>query len=302
MSLAKQLYKASMLAMSIESTGVMNCTSSENKDNREAAKFESNICSAVGGVNNINAGLTGIINVDGKNALVMAFRGTNGTVYDWLNNLTCAFVDYKNHGRVHKGFFESVQSIFSQMIKFATVCTKKEAVDKFYLTGHSKGGAMASLMAAMLADTEIPNAPKPEVVTFASPRVGDIAFVKSYPAQLTRYECCRDIVPHVPLTAQEGAFINTMELKIYRSGEASADDNTKKIIEILHSLMQNNLAQFAPLGKLISIIPDGEPQTLNESTNETVNTFYNVLTHYVLKGKISQIGDSHTKDYRNYFN
>lgn len=67
------------------------------------------------------------------------------------------------------------------------------------MTGHSKGGAMASIAAMLLnRDKDLPNVT--EVVTFASAKVGDSKFAKAYNKEVnqTSYEYYLDIVPFLP--------------------------------------------------------------------------------------------------------
>ncbi|HLX81862.1 MAG TPA: hypothetical protein VKS43_14880, partial [Burkholderiales bacterium] len=67
-----------------------------------------------------------------------------------------------------------------------------------YITGHSKGGAVANLAAARFSLTE---GMSPHVCTFAAAHPGDESFAKAYDKAVidsTRYEYADDIVPHLP--------------------------------------------------------------------------------------------------------
>ena len=66
-----------------------------------------------------------------------------------------------------------------------------------YLTGHSKGGPMATLAATNL---HLNGGPSPHVITFASPHPGNSAFAACYDAVITqrRWEFAKDLVPLVP--------------------------------------------------------------------------------------------------------
>lgn len=66
-----------------------------------------------------------------------------------------------------------------------------------YVTGHSKGGAMANIAATRFVAAGI----KPYVCTFEAARAGDPAFAEGYAklvANAVRYEFQDDIVPHLP--------------------------------------------------------------------------------------------------------
>jgi hypothetical protein len=73
------------------------------------------------------------------------------------------------------------------------------ATNPVYVTGHSKGGAMASIGAYILNQTY--GIPIKQVVTFASPKPGDTGFQTGYQSVINnqvRYENYGDIVPLVP--------------------------------------------------------------------------------------------------------
>ncbi|MGH6904499.1 MAG: lipase family protein, partial [Geminicoccaceae bacterium] len=100
-------------------------------------------------------------------------------------------------GKVHTGFYEAVSALIGPVIDRVRQLNPSNA-KPVYVTGHSKGGAMASLAAYLMHASRIPIA---QVVTFASPKPGDSAFKAGYeqaiPHQL-RYENYDDVVPLMP--------------------------------------------------------------------------------------------------------
>jgi hypothetical protein len=70
---------------------------------------------------------------------------------------------------------------------------------QLWITGHSKGGAIAALAAVRLQAEGV----TPRIVTFGAPKVGDEDFAAAYDARFThtRYEYADDIVPHLPPSA-----------------------------------------------------------------------------------------------------
>jgi len=146
--------------------------------------------------------------------MVLAFRGSQEPK-DWLTNFTTQlrnFTIYKDgaptvssyQGRVHKGFFLAwaiiEKSVLSQIKHWEKGLTdEQKALPPLYVTGHSLGGALATIAAAGLADNGINVA---GVYTFGQPRIGDRTFVRQL-NNLTRGKVFRfvnnnDIVPHVP--------------------------------------------------------------------------------------------------------
>jgi hypothetical protein len=156
----------------------------------------------VGGDRNINACLVGVT----PDGVVVAFRGTLAfdlhqapTLLDWLNNFNADPVAVAGFpGFVHPGFQGSMASVLpAALAEMARLRVGPLAAAPVLLTGHSKGGAMASLAAWQLQGR--PEAPA-GVVTFAGPKPGDRAFAAAYNAQVahTRYEYANDIVPLLP--------------------------------------------------------------------------------------------------------
>lgn len=121
---------------------------------------------------------------------VLAFRGTltgcEGAFDDWLNDFRADLVsDPRFPGRVHGGFLNALDnllpSIFIPQNNLRT-----------YITGHSKGGALAVLAGWLLRGTD------PTVVTFAAPRCGNSRFAHDYNVPTYRFENRTDRVPSLP--------------------------------------------------------------------------------------------------------
>jgi hypothetical protein len=154
-----------------------------------------------GGDDKIDAALVGTTG-DG---VVVAFRGTLPPAFDmpsmldWLQDL---FEEPRTvrglPGQVHSGFDDSVNAVWAGVSSQVAARLKAGDSQKLYVTGHSKGGAMASI-AAMLFHNDIAF-PTPIVHTYASARPGDKAFAEAYDRTIsqTSYENYLDVVPFVP--------------------------------------------------------------------------------------------------------
>lgn len=155
-------------------------------------------------------------NIDG---IVVAFRGTQpNSALDWLQDAAVLFERVDGvPGRIHTGFhvgatnlYEPVKAALLDMLAKEVEDTTKllpptdityfeASLPRIFLTGHSKGGSLASLTAALiLADPDIKNVDY--VATFAAARVGDSTFQSYFNRHIRQrtYENYLDIVPFLP--------------------------------------------------------------------------------------------------------
>ncbi|MGR8931449.1 MAG: lipase family protein [Gammaproteobacteria bacterium] len=132
------------------------------------------------------------------------------SIEDWLKNFRGAPVSFKFGkaclateqdmdlgGDVHAGFLSELTAVQAQVVD--TLLSNGGKAQPLYVTGHSQGGAEATLATrALLAGGFNVEA----TYTFAAPRAGDQVFANSIPADFAfhRIEFGDDIVPHVPPT------------------------------------------------------------------------------------------------------
>ncbi|MEM9087602.1 MAG: lipase family protein [Cyanobacteria bacterium P01_F01_bin.53] len=146
--------------------------------------------------------------------MVLAFRGSQEP-QDWMTNFTTRLRNFtvrKNgvtgvssyKGRVHTGFFLAwaiiEKSVLSQIQRWQRELIEEgKRLPPLYITGHSLGGALATMATAALVDHGINVA---GVYTFGQPRVGDRTFVSQLNlntgGRVFRFVNNNDIVPHVP--------------------------------------------------------------------------------------------------------
>ena len=130
-------------------------------------------------------------------------RGTEGFswpngIRDWVSNAAAEVVDFKEgKGKVHLGFYSCFKSVQGDIDKFLK--ENDRAKKKIVVTGHSLGGAVATLVAAYIKGTFHSDV---MLYTFGSPRVGDANFVSHY-SQAEKVHAWRlfnvcDVVPMVP--------------------------------------------------------------------------------------------------------
>lgn len=134
-----------------------------------------------------------------KKIAVLAFRGTEKKLEDWKTDAEFKLTDSPTKiGQSHEGFTTQLALVYPGLV---TELKKRLQPDTLlYLTGHSLGAALATLMAARLAADKTCGVCS--VHTFGSPRVGDPAFSRQY--ELTLGHCtyrivnAEDIVTRVP--------------------------------------------------------------------------------------------------------
>jgi predicted lipase len=141
-----------------------------------------------------------------KMGLVVSIKGTQN-IRDLFTDFKASKKTFLGGYRVHEGFLGEYNIIWPQL--------KKDTHQPIYVTGHSAGGAVATLLAlAMNTQWGI----NPIVATFGSPRVGDHLFTKYYNLLIpntTRVVHNLDIVPRVP--SIEYAHVDTL-LHLNRRG------------------------------------------------------------------------------------
>jgi triacylglycerol lipase len=128
----------------------------------------------------------------------VVFRGTR-SIEDWLANASVPTVSHP-WGGVHQGF-DRVYRQCSARIQ-AAVGQVAGASTRVVVTGHSLGGALATLAAADLVVSGV--APAVELYSYASPRVGDLGFAANFNPAIPgawRIANSEDIVTTVPLAS-----------------------------------------------------------------------------------------------------
>jgi hypothetical protein len=145
--------------------------------------------------------------------IVVAFRGTlapfsdstpaQRAARDWINNIEFLARDNPTYpGRVHAGFARSVNGLWPSIKQAIRDLIRPGVPNTLYITGHSKGGALANLAAWRALGTEGLDPPI-RVFTIAAARAGNEDFRTAYHAhggiRCLRYEAARDVVPLVPL-------------------------------------------------------------------------------------------------------
>jgi predicted lipase len=136
--------------------------------------------------------------------LVICFEGTCGWI-DWKDNFefkeTKMESPYNTKGKiqVHSGFYRQYLVVRDKIHEIVRQWIETETISGIIVTGHSLGGALATLCAVDLQfNFEFPIG----VVTFGSPRVGNKSFAVSFNRRLPdsiRFVHKNDMVCKVPV-------------------------------------------------------------------------------------------------------
>jgi len=155
----------------------------------------------------------GYLAVSPSGELVAVIRGTD-TVLEWIDDAAFFFVDNPVHGGsgfTEEGFtaiYKSLrmsrannsQTVISAIKSYVNNGTAKSIT----VTGHSLGGALATLLVLDVAHNTAQKSPV--LYTYASPRVGEYFFASNFNKALpTKYRIYidTDVVPDLPLWPYE---------------------------------------------------------------------------------------------------
>ncbi len=142
-----------------------------------------------------------------KEIIILVFQGSQ-ELEDWITNISMKETHYFGKEKVHQGFYDSLK-IFLRTISNKKFSTKEKKmyhlnkdIDflnencKIILTGHSLGGAIATLAGCYFHDLGIKKE-NISIYTFGAPPVGDEAFSTTYEFKLNLYRVINenDIVP-----------------------------------------------------------------------------------------------------------
>lgn len=134
-------------------------------------------------------------------SLFIGFRGSSN-IQNWISNIQIVFehpYDDSNIA-VDKGFYDLYDVLKPSIISTLSDMSSKYHTNKLLITGHSLGGALATVAAFDMLYYKQPYEVS-YLITFGSPRVGNYDFSEYfnmfsiYSKRITHYY---DIVPHVP--------------------------------------------------------------------------------------------------------
>lgn len=124
---------------------------------------------------------------------IVVFRGTEpDDINDIKADVDAVMVVAETLGRVHRGFKRESDRLWEPLERLLTNNQKP-----LWFTGHSLGGAIATLNAGRCVLSPIPASPS-GLYTFGSPRVGNRRFINYVKLNHYRWVNNNDIVPRLP--------------------------------------------------------------------------------------------------------
>lgn len=161
----------------------------------------------------------------------LAFRGS-ANMENWLTNCTAGLTGtqvggLRECGKVHSGWQDAYLSLREEMLATMDASLASLGVEPLgqtilaWVTGHSLGGALATLAAYDLASSRGYNV---RCVLWASPRIGDAEFVTAYQSAVprtARFVNKFDFVSRLPISPGDdngdAAVLNEMALSVLGS-------------------------------------------------------------------------------------
>jgi hypothetical protein len=144
--------------------------------------------------------------IEEYDSIFISYRGSEN-IHNWLNNVEFSLInpyDFNQSIKVEKGFYTEYDYTNEYVMEKIESLSNLYDTKSILITGHSAGAAMATLLTFdFILDN--PNRFTLSLITFGSPRLGNINFVDyfnefSYKFLLFYYRVTHyyDIVPHLP--------------------------------------------------------------------------------------------------------
>ncbi|KAF3652099.1 putative small acidic protein 1-like [Capsicum annuum] len=187
--------------------------------------------------------------------------------------------DFKEEVQVHSGFLSAYDSVRIRLISLI-----KKAIDyrdddrdlpnkwHVYVTGHSLGGALATLLALELSSSQLAKrgAIRVTMYNFGSPRVGNKKFAEVYNEKVKdswRVVNHRDIIPTVPRLM---GYCHVAQPVYLAAGDLK---NTRENVELLEDGYQGDVIGEATPDVIVSEFMKGEKELIEKILNTEINIF-----------------------------
>ncbi|PAV81959.1 hypothetical protein WR25_05853 [Diploscapter pachys] len=179
------------------------------------------ICDELNGIDTCSA-LTAVDHE--QKAILITYRGTKGKIQlgvESLETLLRNRTEWVAGGHVSSYFYKAFFDLWNAGIKddFIALAHTYPTYD-LWITGHSLGGAMASLAASYVGFNKLFPVSQIKMISLGQPRTGDSAYANAFD-QLIPYAYrivhAKDIVTHIPLKGQENFRHHKSEVSFFSS-------------------------------------------------------------------------------------
>jgi hypothetical protein len=193
----KEILPYSQSTYCLEGLEKWNCTSCNTDFRMESIRL-------VGDFHTNIFGYVGYFAQDDQ--IVIAFRGTRN-LKNWIEDLKVGkpdspFPNSPKDAKIHYGFLETWHYIKTQVVEELLILSNIHPYSNLLITGHSLGGAVATLCSADVRNTYPDlNVRKWQVFTIGQPRVGNKAFAQWFEnlnISFHRVVNQQDLTPHLP--------------------------------------------------------------------------------------------------------
>lgn len=214
-----------------------------------------------------------------QDAIVLAFRGTEPDRWtDWCTDLNSMQKSWLGC-QIHTGFCTAHDGVANRYLELIRKYRTNQQT--LYTTGHSLGGALATLAGKVLATgSETGEDLKPKlVVTFGAPKVGNNHFTSTYGVTLLRFVHNEDIIPHVPPL---GSYEDGGSL-LYFKPDGSLSFSVHDVSTTWNRLKNAVSAILSAKGRMADLVP-------NWIQDHVMERYIERLSAYVEKCKAKESG------------
>jgi triacylglycerol lipase len=184
-------------------------------------------------------------------SVIIVFRGSEQKKSDWETNLNFGLIEDReqiypytgqsnSNAKMHRGFARAYFSVRDEIHEYL----KNNAIAQVTVTGHSLGGALATLCSVDI-QYNFSNQVTVESYTYGAPKVGNSGFVESYNRRVPntyRFVHGIDLVPGLPRfwqgyhhVAQKKWLPSTFSWRLFKD-----DHSINKYIHALKTLQEAN--------------------------------------------------------------
>tara|TARA_B100000482_G_scaffold191908_1_gene178227 strand:+ start:75 stop:857 length:783 start_codon:yes stop_codon:yes gene_type:complete len=134
--------------------------------------------------------------LNGKNNFILVFRGTQPTQWEDIKadldikKVYSSTIDGRVEGKVHRGFKYALNDVWDDIVAHMDECGAEQK--QIYITGHSLGAALATLVAGRLNNSSV------KLYTYGSPRAGSKKWNSMQKFTHYRFRNNNDLVTRIP--------------------------------------------------------------------------------------------------------